>query len=81
VEAPDDPHRLTAVFLREEALKKPWSIKFYRNEFWIWDGTRYTRTDESDVRSLLTGAIKREFDRVFLRRPSSQVGRHRRCIR
>jgi putative DNA primase/helicase len=73
VEAPDDPHRLTAVFLREEALKKPWSIKFYRNEFWIWDGTRYTRTDESDVRSLLTGAIKREFDRVFLRRPSGEA--------
>lgn len=64
-EAHDDPHRLAQVYVRGRGLESlsGWSLKFWRQQWWVWDGRRYRLLSESDLRSELTQAIKREFDR------------------
>ena len=65
-EAPADPHRLAASFLRLRGLGSStgWALRFWRNQFWTWTGTHYDRLEDADLRGQVTKAIKREFDRV-----------------
>ena len=63
-EAQDDPHRLAAVFMRKRGLDAgAWSLKFWRDQWWTWNGLRYRVLSESDLRGLVTATVKAEFDR------------------
>lgn len=81
LEADDDPHRLARVYLEQNA----WSIefnsstlRFWRQEWHVWNGRAYVRLDPTDLTGLVNKAIKEEFDRLnvvaqerFARRPAS----------
>lgn len=64
-EAQDDPHRLAKVYLRAREVQSSagWSLKFWRDDWWVWDGQRYRVQPDEDLRSEITREIKREFDR------------------
>jgi hypothetical protein len=63
-EAQDDPHRLSAVYMRRRGLQpRGWSLKFWRGQWWAWDGRRYRIVPDLDVRGDVTNEIKAEFDR------------------
>lgn len=65
-EAPADPHRLAAVFLRlrELCVSPKSSLRYWRSQWWDWVGTHYRPLDQADLRGQLTAAIKREFNRI-----------------
>jgi len=67
LEADDDPHRLARVFLEQNC----WSIefasttlRFWRQEWHLWNGRAYVRLDPTDLTGLVNKAIKDEFDRL-----------------
>ena len=64
-EAADDPHRLALIYLRGSAARAKfyWELKFWRDEWWVWEGRRYRLLKDSEVAAEVTAAIKREFDR------------------
>lgn len=64
-EAQNDPHRLAQAYLRWRGLRAStgWSLKFWRGEWWVWDGKRYRVLPEPDLRAEVTKAIKQEYDR------------------
>lgn len=69
LEADDDPHRLARVYLEQNA----WSIefnattlRFWRQEWHVWNGRAYVRLDPTDLTGLVNKAIKDEFDRLNL---------------
>jgi P4 family phage/plasmid primase-like protien len=65
-ELPDDPHRLASAFIRSRQVdhKFAWSLKYWRDEWWVWAGTSYRRLAFSDLQAGLASFIKREFDRL-----------------
>ena len=67
-EAQDDPHRLAYAYLRFRRMSGAgWTLHFYRDEWWAWDGTRYRQLPVSELRADVTYVIKTEFDRVARR--------------
>jgi putative DNA primase/helicase len=67
-EAQDDPHRLAHAYLRFRRMSGAgWTLHYYRDEWWAWDGTRYRQLPISELRAEVTYVIKAEFDR-FARR-------------
>jgi len=65
VESLTDPHRLANLFLDEyrgsDGLR---GLHRYRAEFHEWSGTAYRVLSADESRSLITSAVKREFDRL-----------------
>jgi putative DNA primase/helicase len=77
-EAQDDPHRLAQVYLRTRGMehKFRWSLRFWRDDWWLWEGRCYRRLSYADLAADLTNAIKREFNRCARRRkPTKKRGR------
>jgi putative DNA primase/helicase len=76
LEAEDDPHRLARVFLwghiqdlfREQPDVPPERIKlrYWREEWYEWDGYAYCKVPDREVRARVTAAVKAEFDRLNL---------------
>src|SRR5262249_40088655 len=65
-EADDDPHRLARVFLLSEGMKGRWNaLRFWRQDWYEWDGTAYRQLDREELRARLNSSIKAEFDRIF----------------
>lgn len=63
-EAQDDPHRLALIYLRLRRMAGGgWTLRFYRDEWWVWEGTRYRQLPPSELRADVTNGIKTEFDR------------------
>ena len=55
-----DPHRLARIGLASERSE---GLRFWRDEFWRWNGTRYERVSRTDFDAALTTRIKAEYDR------------------
>lgn len=64
-ESATDPHRLAKVFLRQYGLRPTGGrrLRYWRGEWWMWDGRRYCLVAEGDLRADLTGVLKVELDR------------------
>jgi putative DNA primase/helicase len=65
LEAPDDPHRLARLYIRErcqhaEAL----TLRSWREEWHRWDGSAYRVLPDKELRAELTASAKAEMDRV-----------------
>jgi putative DNA primase/helicase len=66
-EAPDDPHRLARLFIRERCqCADGLTLRFYRGEWNRWDGSAYRVLPEKELRAELTISAKAEMDRVNL---------------
>jgi P4 family phage/plasmid primase-like protien len=75
-EAPDDPHRLAWVYLRMGGLiPLHWAVRFFRNQWWVWEGKCYRLFPDSELRAGVTKAVKAEFDRFARRLPRTKEGK------
>lgn len=76
-EAQDDPHRLAQVYLRTRQVehKFGWHLRFWRDDWWVWEGRCYRRLSHADLAADVTNAIKREFNRWAQRYTRSKKGR------
>jgi putative DNA primase/helicase len=64
-EAQDDPHRLAQMYLRVRGFQSitGFCLRYWRDDWWEWNGRRYRRVQESDLRSGITREVKSELDR------------------
>lgn len=60
-----DPHRLAEMYLRTRRAehKFRWSLRFWREDWWVLEGKRYRIVPESDLRAEVTWVTKNELDR------------------
>ena len=65
-EADDDPHRLGRIYLDRVKHSASLTLRFWREDWYRWDGTAYRIAPDKEVRGELTGSIKAEFDRLNL---------------
>jgi hypothetical protein len=67
VEAIDDPHYLARSYLLLKAnLRKPGDrLRYYREQFWEWDGTKYDAIPDNEFNARLTKFIKQQLDQDF----------------
>lgn len=65
LEADDDPHRLARVNLERYATNNEGrTLRYWRDEWYAWKGTRYEKMGERSLRAKLSMSIKEEFDRI-----------------
>jgi putative DNA primase/helicase len=63
-----NPHRLARLFLDTGfAFLGGFGLRFWRDEFHIWDGSAYNAVPSGEIRAQLTRSIAVEFDRVYHR--------------
>jgi P4 family phage/plasmid primase-like protien len=64
-ESDDDPHRLARIYIERHAWHREHgqTLRYWRSEWWRWNGKRYQKLPEEEIRAELTNAIKLEFDR------------------
>jgi len=60
-EAPDDPHRLARAVLADFAHRDRPTLAWYRETFFVWDGTSYR--DDPDLTNRIVALVKAEVDR------------------
>lgn len=61
IEDEKDPHRLAAIYFG----KNP-TLKFWRQEWYRYDGRRYYPIDKDEIKAEITSGVKSEFDRLNL---------------
>jgi putative DNA primase/helicase len=61
-EAPDDPHLQARTFLEDYRTEEGVLLRYYREEYHLWDGIAYRVLPEQDVRALACARIKRDFN-------------------
>lgn len=61
-EADNDPHRLARCYLERHSH----TLRYWRQEWWRYDGRRYVRFSVSELAAEVTAACKAEFDRINL---------------
>lgn len=71
IEADDDPHRLARVNLARYATRlgvdgKPAgrTLRYWRDEWYVWKGLHYQRITIQEFRAKLTGSVREEFERL-----------------
>lgn len=65
IEQDDDPHRLARVNLRRYSEKNNGrTLRYWRDEWYVWRQTHYRRITEKELRSKVAQACKAEFDRL-----------------
>src|SRR6266498_890555 len=66
-EAADDPHRLARLYLGERCTHADGlTLRFWRGEWYRWDGSAYRTLPEKELRAELTVSTKAEMDRSNL---------------
>lgn len=64
LEAVDDPHRLATSFITEVfTVNGVQNLLRWRGEWHVWDGARYLKWKDTELRASLTQHVKTEFDR------------------
>lgn len=65
IEADDDPHRLARVNLERYATNTDGrTLKYWRDEWYVWKDFRYQKISERDFRAKLTESIHDEFMQI-----------------
>jgi P4 family phage/plasmid primase-like protien len=62
-EAADDPHRLARLFLADHHANGLLTLRWWREEWFRWDGGAYRPVADKELRAELTTRIKTDFDR------------------
>lgn len=68
----NDPYRLADLFLGQEPHPEGHTWRFWRDEWWHWDGGRYVRMADSELKAQLGIAIRLEMEDVQ-RRQAARV--------
>lgn len=67
IESDDDPHRLARVNLEQYAASRGGrTLRYWRDEWYVWKGSRYLKISEKELRSKITQFIRKEFERINL---------------
>jgi P4 family phage/plasmid primase-like protien len=66
-EAIDDPHRLGRYYLTGNARFRDIGdrLRFYREQAWEWDGTRYVAVPDAEFEARLTHFVKQRLDKDY----------------
>lgn len=64
LEHDDDPHRLARLFLRDHMTPAGLTLRYWRDEWYTWDGSAYRKVEEKELRARLVTKIKAEFDAI-----------------
>lgn len=65
-ELPDDPNRLARINLeRYAAATGGRTIRYWREEWYVWRKTAYRKIPEKELRSKIWQSVKAEFDRLW----------------
>jgi len=66
-EAPDDPHRLARLFIKDSCQHSDGlTLRYWREEWHRWDGSVYRILPDKELRAKLTASAKAEMDRLNL---------------
>ena len=61
-----NPHRLALLFLRDNVANAGGiGLRYWQEEFLLWDGSAYRRIPTGEVRAQVTQTLTREFERLF----------------
>ncbi|MGV1080772.1 MAG: DNA primase family protein [Candidatus Nanopelagicales bacterium] len=64
-EAPDDPHRLARIYLRDRCQHDDGhTLIHWRGSFWRWEAGAYRECSEKELRAQIGQMIKSEFDEL-----------------
>jgi putative DNA primase/helicase len=63
-EAEDDPHRLARLILDDYRRADGLCLRYWREEFHVWNGTVYRAVPAKELRAQACQRIKQEFDRL-----------------
>ena len=64
-EAPDDPHKLARLYIREHCQHADGqTLRYWREQWQRWDGSAYRELPDAELRAALTASAKREMDRI-----------------
>lgn len=67
IEADDDPHRLARLYIsRRATIDGAPVLRFWRQDWWQWNGRQYQQIAKNDVIAKVTQVIKDEFDRLSI---------------
>src|SRR6516225_8706910 len=64
LEADDDPHRLTRLFLRDFDTPDGRTLHYWQSEWYPWKDGACRRLPTDELRAQLSTMIKKEFDRL-----------------
>jgi putative DNA primase/helicase len=64
LEAADDPHRLARLFLASRRLDGLPTVRFWREQWYAWDGRAYRHLPDKELRAGLCETVKAELDRL-----------------
>jgi putative DNA primase/helicase len=65
LEAPDNYHRLARINLERYGRNTPnGTLRYWRNEWYKYDGTCYRKIDVDELKAKVGQAVKEEFDRI-----------------
>lgn len=79
LESDDDPHRLARLNLERYAtLRKGRTLRFWRDEWYIWKDSKYRAITEKELRAKLAASAKEEFNRLNLAALEEYYDRKRR---
>jgi P4 family phage/plasmid primase-like protien len=63
-EAPNDPHRLGRLFLSRFLHLHGYTLSYYKEDWWHWQGGAWNTLERKEVNSLLTACVHDEFERL-----------------
>ena len=73
---PDDPHLLARAWQTEHSRHPDFDrAKYYREEFWQWDGRRWRATPDSEMKVMLARYCRRQLEEAQPRPDRSRVWR------
>lgn len=71
LEHDDDPHRLARINLKNYAERGGRTIRYWRDEWYVWRETNYRRISEKELRAKISFSCKSELDRICIERLKS----------
>lgn len=79
-EKPTDPYRLADLFLAQEPHPEGRTWRFWREEWWHWDGQRLIKIADSELRARLGTAIRAEMEEVQRRQARAVTADYERRV-
>ena len=72
-----NPHRLARLFLADYLHRGMRCIRYWRDDFHVWNGSSYQPAPNAELRAQVTSFLAREFDRIYARELSESTKQQR----
>lgn len=70
-EADDDPYRLARLFANQGQHPDGMTVRFWKEQFWLWEANRYRGVELPELRARVAGFVKQLFDAANLQAQKS----------